>query len=124
MNILEFIEQQYPIKERVLERLTDPVKRIAESDDLPYDKIGPDENGVVTKLVEVDDNRYVSVDELIGYTRDELVSSQDQALLEAFDAYMSQIDLTDLNIIDILECVRTHKEINDKRKAQLNVLSV
>lgn len=124
MNILGFIEEHYPIKDRIRERLTDPRKRIAESDDLPYDVIGPDENGIITKLVEIDDNRFVSVDELIGYSREELLTAQDPALLEAYDAYMAQIDLTDLNILDILECARTYKAVRDKKKEQYDVLSV
>lgn len=124
MNIIEFIETSYPIKDKILARLQDPYKRIADSDDLPYDVIGPDDNGVVTKLVEVDENRFISVSDLIGFSRSEVVASKDVALLEVYDAYMSQIDLTDLNIIDILECVHTHKNIVNERKAKLDVLSV
>lgn len=124
MNILQFIEEHYPIKDKVIARLQDPYKRIADSDDLPYDIIGPDDNGVVTKLVEVEENRYVSVNDLIGYTRQELIDANDTPLLEVYDAYMSQIDMTDLNIADIFECVRLHKNVADQRKEQLNVLSV
>lgn len=124
MNIMEFIETSYPIRDKVLARLQDPYKRIADSDDLPYDKIGPDDNGVITKLVEIDENRFISVSDLIGYNREEVVATKDVALLEVYDAYMSQIDLTDLNIIDILECVHTHKNIVNERQAKLDVLSV
>ena len=52
MNILEFIETQYPIKDKIRLKLEDPYKRIEGSDNLPYDVIGPDENGVITKLIE------------------------------------------------------------------------
>lgn len=124
MTILEFIEQQYPIKQRVQERLQDPYKRIADSDDLPYDIIGPDEFGNVTKLVEVDNDRYISVMELIGYTQDEIDKSDDAALAIAYEAYMSQINFEDLNILDIMESVRMHANTVRRRKEKLDVLSI
>ena len=124
MTILEFIEQQYPIRQRVQERLQDPYKRIADSDDLPYDIIGPDEFGNVTKLVEIDTDRYISVMELIGYTQEEIDKSEDSALIIAYDAYMSQVDFEDLNILDIMESVRMHSATVSKRKEKLDVLSL
>lgn len=124
MTIIEFIETQYPIKERVLAKLENPYKRIEAMDDLPFDKIGPDEFGNITKLVEVEEGRYVSVMELMGYSKEELVSSKDEALLHVWEVYMSQIDLEDLNIIDIMECVKQHQNIEKIRQEQLGVLSI
>lgn len=124
MNIIGFIETQYPIKDKVRARLENPYKRIETSDDLPYDKIGPDDFGTITKLVEVDENRYISVMELIGMTKDEVAKSDDIALQTVWEAYMSQIDLEDLNIIDIMESVRQHQNIVKSREEQLRVLSV
>lgn len=124
MNIVGFIESQYPIKDKVRTRLENPYKRIEAMDDLPYDKIGPDEYGTITKLVEVDEDRYISVMELIGMTKDEVVKSDDTALQNVWEAYMSQIDLEDLNIVDIMECVRQHQNIVRTREEQLSVLSV
>ena len=124
MNIVGFIESQYPIKDKVRTRLENPYKRIEAMDDLPYDKIGPDEYGTITKLVEVDEDRYISVMELIGMTKDEVVKSEDTALQNVWEAYMSQIDLEDLNIIDIMECVKQHQNIVRTREEQLSLLSV
>lgn len=124
MNIVGFIESQYPIKDKVRTRLENPYKRIEAMDDLPYDKIGPDEYGTITKLVEVDEDRYISVMELIGMTKDEVAKSDDTALQNVWEAYMSQIDLEDLNIIDIMECVKQHQNIVRTREEQLSVLSV
>lgn len=124
MNILQFIEEQYPIREKVFAKLEDPYTRIAQMDDLPYDLIGPDEAGHVTKLVEVDDGRYISVVELIGMTKEDIASSEDPALELVWDNYMSQIDLHDLNISDIMECVRQHQNIISERQGQLDVLSI
>lgn len=124
MQILEFIEKQYPIRDKVVGKLEDPYKRIANMDDLPFDIIGPDEVGHITKLVEVEDSRFISVVELIGMTRDDVVHSGDSALLIVWENYMSQIDLHDMNIVDIMESVRTHQDIERTRKEQLDVLSL
>lgn len=124
MTILEFITEQYPIRERVQARLEDPYKKIENNDDLPFDKIGPDEFGNITKLVEIEDNRYISVMDIIGYTREEIEHSGDIPLLIAYDTYMSQINLEDINIVDIMECVKAHNDIVKRRESQLGVLSV
>ena len=124
MNILEFIETHYPIKEKIRGRLEDPYARIANMDNLPYDKIGPDECGTITKLVEVDDNRYVSVMDLIAMSEDEVRESKDEALIIAYTNYMGLVDIEDMNISDIMECVRQYKGLASKRKGQLDVLSV
>lgn len=124
MRITEFIEEQYPIRDKIIVKLEDPYKRIANMDDLPYDLIGPDEVGHITKLVEVEDSKFISVVELIGMTREEVLHTGDSALLIVWENYMSQIDLHDMNIIDIMESVRTHQNIERARKEQLGVLSI
>lgn len=124
MNILEFIETQYPIKDKVRLRLEDPYKRIENADDLPFDTIGPDDSGVITKLVEVEDNRYISVMELIGMDEKDVKATEDTALINVWQAYMSQIDLQDMNIIDILDCVRQYNGVVKNREEQLSVLSI
>lgn len=124
MNILEFIEEQYPIRDRVIVKLEDPYTRVKNMDDLPFDIIGPDEVGHITKLVEVEDSKFISVVELIGMTRDDVLHTGDAALLIVWENYMSQVDLHDMNIIDIMESVRAHQDIEKARKGQLDVLSI
>lgn len=124
MNIIGFIETQYPIKDKVKARLENPYKRVEAMDDLPYEKIGPDEFGNITKFVEVEDNRYISVVELIGMTKEEVMKSNDLPLQTTWEAYMSQIDLEDINIIDIMDSVRQYQNVVKQREEQLNVLSL
>ena len=124
MDILEFIEKHYPIKHKLEILKADPFKRIANADDLPYDAIGPDEYGNITKLVEVEDDRYISVFDLLSYERDELETSRDTALLNVYDIYMEQIDLQDVNLMDIMESAKSHKAKLDKDKEKLDVLRV
>lgn len=116
MNILEFIETQYPIKDIVKERLADPYTRIAQLDCLPYDIIGPDSEGHLTKLVEISDTRTISVMELIAYTREDIVKLNDLELLNVWEAYMEEVDIEDLNISDIMACVKQYKMMGEERK--------
>lgn len=116
MNILEFIETQYPIKDIVRERLADPYKRIAQLDCLPYDIIGPDSEGHLTKLVEINDTRTISVMELITYTREDIVKLNDLELLNVWEAYMEEVDIEDLNVSDIMACVKQYKLMGEERK--------
>lgn len=124
MNMLDFIETQYPIKDRVKDRLSDPYKRVAEMDSLPYDVIGPDENGVVTKLIEIDDTTFIPVVELISYSRDDVEKMTDEAFKVAYFAYMDNVDIMDVSFIDLQECAREFIANSQKRRSKLDVLSV
>lgn len=124
MYITDFIREQYPIRDKLAARLSDPYERVANSDDLPYDVIGPDEFGHYTKLVEIDDERFISVVDLISYSREDVIAMHDPDLLSVWDNYMNQIDIHDMNFTDILDCVRAHNRVVKKREEQLGVLSI
>lgn len=122
MFIQEFIKEYYPVEDRIQELNNDPYKMIANEDDLPYDYIGMDEYGVLTKLVKIDDTRRISVADILSMTREECVN--DPQLLEVYDIYMSQIDIEDVNITDIMESARRYKDSRKKGDMVANVLSV
>ncbi len=119
MFIREFIEQQYPIKDILKVRLSNPIKAVMERDNLPYDKIGLDENGNLTKMVEVDDDHYMPVVELISYTPEEIKSTSNENLRVVYNSYMAMIDLQDVEIADIMASARKHEEIKHRREQQL-----
>ncbi len=124
MLITDFIREQYPIRDKVLAMLSNPYDRVANNDNLPYDVIGPDESGHVTKLVEVDEDRFVSVVDLISYSKEDVIALNDPALLTVWTNYMDKIELQDLNITDILKSVQDHNSVVQKREEQLGVLSL
>ncbi len=124
MNILEYIEKHYPISERVRELIQDPYKRIAEMDDLPYDKIGPDADGVVTKLVEISDGVFIPVLDILGYTEKDIEASKDEDLKLAWHAYMENVDIQDMNLVDLMRCANDYKGIQRDRRKKLDVLSL
>lgn len=124
MYITEFIKDHYPIRDKLVNMLSNPYTKVANNDDLPYDIIDYDESGQMTKLVEVEEDRYVSVIDLISMSREDIVARDDLALLNVWDNYMSMIDIHDVNIADIFECVRAHDLVKGKREEQLSVLSL
>ncbi len=122
MFIQEFIRDYYPIADRIQELNNDPYKMIADEDDLPYDYIGCDEYGVLTKLVKIDDTRRISVADILSMTREECIG--DPQLLYVYDIYMSQIDVEAVNITDIMDSARRYKDSRRKGEKMADVLSV
>ena len=123
MTIIDYINQKYPIRERVKELISNPYTRIANEDDLPYDKIGPDSNGFVTKLVQVnDEDRYISVIDLISLSEDD--RKNDPELANIYDIYMTQVDIEDVNISDIMKSVEVYKSFKKSTEDQVGVLSL
>jgi antitoxin component of RelBE/YafQ-DinJ toxin-antitoxin module len=123
MNIVEFINEKYPIRDKVRDMMADPYKRIAEEDGLPYDMIGPDEDGNITKLVQVDDDgRNISVAELITLTPDDL--KDDLALKNVYEIYMSQVTVEEVNLVDIMKSVEAYKTMRKSSEEAVGVLSL
>ena len=122
MFIQEFISEYYPVADRIQALKSNPYKMIEEEDDLPYDYIGCDDYGVLTKLVKIDDNRRISVADILSMTREECLG--DEQLLIVYDIYMSQIDVQDVNITDIMASARQYKESRKKGENVADVLSV
>lgn len=122
MFIQDFIKEYYPVADRIQALNNDPYKMIASEDDLPYDYIGCDEYGVLTKLVRIDDTRRISVADILSMTREECVG--DPQLLDVYDIYMSQIDVQAVNITDIMESARRYKDSRKNGEKMADVLSV
>ena len=119
MNMIDFIEQVYPIKDMLKVRLSNPIKAVMEKDNLPYDSIGLDENGNLTKMVEIEDGHSIPVVELISYTEEEIERTNNENLRETWKAYMSQVDVQDVEIADIIASARKYDEIKKRRETQL-----
>lgn len=122
MFIQEFIQEYYPVEDRIQALNNDPYKMIASEDDLPYDYIGCDDYGVLTKIVKIDDTRRISVADILSMTREECIG--DPQLLDVYDIYMSQIDVEAVNITDIMESARRYKDSRKKGDKVAGVLSV
>ena len=122
MNIVEFIDTQYNVIDKIKRLLTDPYEMVMKENDLPYDTIGPGPNGKPTKLVEVDEGRYIPVLELVSYSPGDPELTQDEALQIVYNAYMSQIETVDVDLTNLVKILSEYKQHTDERSRLLNVL--
>lgn len=123
MFITDFIAEKYPIQNKIKELMSDPYQVIANEDGLPYDVIGPDEDGHVTKLIRVnEENRMISVMDLLSLSEQELEG--DLELKNIHDIYMSQVTIEDINLADITKMSQTYKSIKKKNEEAAGVLSL
>lgn len=120
MTILQFITEHYPIADRIKECFNNPYQLIEQANDLPFDKIGPDQDGNITKLVVIDDERTISVLDLISLSKFEM--ENDVALQEIYEIYMQQVELQQVNIADIMESVHLYRASQLRRQEQADVL--
>lgn len=123
MTIIDFIRDKYPIEDRIRSMQANPYQVVANEDGLPYDEIGPDEDGNITKLVIVnDDGRKVSVVDLITSTKEEL--ERDPELKNAYDIYMTQVEIEDVNLSDIKRMANSYKMKRKESEEAAGVLSL
>lgn len=123
MNIRDYIREKYPIGSRVEELFKNPYTIVANEDGLPYDVIGPDEDGNITKLVIVNtDGRKISVVDLITLSPEERAA--DLELATIYDVYMSQIDYEEVNLSDITRMTKLYKNLKKQSEEALGVLSL
>lgn len=113
MTFKEFIRDRYPIKDKIRALNEDPIKRIMEQDDLPFDKI-LSVDGVLQKVVYVSEDSYVTVMDLLSYYPEDVEKMDDKDFKDAYFAYMDNIDITDINIENIMAASKEYK--NQKQK--------
>ena len=123
MTITEYIQDKYPIQAKVKELFQNPYTAIANEDSLPYDIIGPDEDGHVTKLVLVNtDGRTISVVDLISLSEED--READLELKNIYEVYMSQIEYEDVNLSDIMRMTKLYKDLKKSSEEAAGVLSL
>lgn len=123
MTIVQYIQEKYPIHNRIRELVSNPYATIANEDGLPYDEIGPDEDGNITKLVVVNnEGRKISVIDLITLTPEEL--DTDLELKNVYENYMMQVDLEEVNLCDIAKMAKSYKDLKKRSEEAAGVLSL
>lgn len=89
-------------------------EQIAAKDDLPYDDIDYSEDGVITKIVYLnDEGRKMDIYELIAHTPDDINASGDEELIQVYHNYMANIDIEPVDFEDMLQLVRKWKVARD-----------
>lgn len=99
-------------------------QQIIEKDDLPYEDIRMNDDGVPTKVVYVDDNgRFIDIYELITYSEEDIKATQDEDLIQVFNNYMSMIDTQELSFSDTLRLAKEWRVLRDKEEQNAGLLS-
>lgn len=118
MTILEYIEEYYPIQERVDRLMRDPFTLVKESDDLPYDEI-MFYDGKVQKVVLYDDE-IIPVYDLLLYDPSDVDAMPDGAFKEMYKIYMEQVDIKTLSIQEIMSAVRDYEQHKAELKEKVS----
>lgn len=109
MYIQEFARRR-GLVQKYLSRFESIFDRIANSDSLPYDSIRKDENGRMVKVVELSEELYIPVLELLSYSRVEDIPETDTDIRAAYEVYMTQVDVTSPAISDLRKHARMYRE--------------
>lgn len=117
MTLKEYIRDYYPIQEKLQIIKNDPIKRIMEQDDLPYDGIVV-VDGKLQKVVYSSDDEFIPVLEILSYNKEEVEKSTDTEFKTIWNAYMDNVEVTDLNLETIMAASKEYIE-NKKRKEAL-----
>lgn len=113
MTLKDYIEEQFPIDRLISQYASDPIARIMNADGLPFDKICVYE-GKLQKVVEISEDEYVSVLDLISLEEKDLKGCAPE-FIAVYHAYMDNIELEDVDVLEILNISRNYR----KRKEQI-----
>lgn len=122
MTMVEFIEQYYPIQDKIDAMNGDYAARIMEADGLPCDCVMMID-GRLQKAVEISSDNYVSVEELLSYTEEDVEKLADEDFKKVYKAYMSQVDVTDITLESIMSAVRDVKANQARKRDVLECIS-
>ena len=123
MKIQEFAQNYCSNLLRVVDSksLYDKVK---EKDDLPYDAIRISEDGILTKVVYIDDNdRFMDIYELISYSKEDILATKDVDLIQVWNNYMALLDDDEISLSDTLRLAREWRMLRDKEEQNAGLLS-
>ena len=122
MYITEYIEKRDLVRNLINLANSDPIERIKREDGLPCDEIGYDEDGKLTKLVIINDERKISVFNLITLSPEDV--ENDPELKAVYENYMNMVTIEPVVFDDITKMAKRYKEAKEKSKRGSDVLSV
>lgn len=122
MSFIEYIDTYYNARDRIYSKMKNPIQRVMEADGLPCDAVKM-VDGELQKVVYLNDDGsdFITVVELITYTKDEVEKINDKELKEVYYAYMDNVHVEDVNIKEIINSAVLFQE---KRKAKQERLAL
>lgn len=118
MTLKEYIKEYYPIKEKLQIIKSDPIKMIMEQDDLPYDSI-VSVDGKLQKVVYISEEDFIPVLEILSYSKEEVEKSKDIEFKEVWKTYMDNVEITDLNLENLMTISKEYIESRKRKEALL-----
>ncbi len=121
MTIREFIDEYYPIRDIVKRITTDPVTKVMEMDDLPFDEV-IEFDGVLQKVVYTSSHIAVPVIELLGTSERDVEKLPDgDEYKELYKIYMENVSVTNIQLEELMGLSKAYLELKQKRRELCNV---
>lgn len=116
MTFRDYIKTKFPIDKIIDDIVSDPVTAVMENDDLPCDAICVID-GVLQKAIELSDGTYMSVINLLSYTKEDVEKMTDEDFKKVYQSYMDNIEIESYTIESIMSSVRNirlHREAQEE----------
>lgn len=110
MNLREFIETKYDVKDKIANLKSNPILDFINSDIFPFDFIEYNKGEMVKMIYYANGKKEIPVLELLSNKREDIVKSGDNDLLEAYDMYTSQFDLEQVDLLDPVKLEQIREE--------------
>ena len=98
MNLRDFLETKYDVREQIATLKSNPILDFINSDIFPFDFIDNQDGELVKMLYYADGKKTISVLNLLSYRREDLVRYKDMELLELYDIYTEDLHLEELDM--------------------------
>lgn len=120
MKMREYIDTCYPIREKVEQKIKDPVQRVLEADDLPCDDV-MSMNGVLQKVVYINASDYVAVVELLSYSRQDIEKLPvGDDFRSAWEAYMENVDVQVVTVQELISASKDYMQLQKRRREMVD----
>lgn len=110
MNIKEYIEEKYDVRDRIKNLTKDPIRVLLDKDIFAYDFIELDDSGRPVKMLWYNGGEdSIPVQQLISYSKDE-IETLPKDIRELYDTYTAQYDFDEDFLRDPLNFEKMLKE--------------
>lgn len=115
MTLEEFIKEIFPIEGLLPWNIMTPREIIEESDNFPYDDIRM-VDGVLCKVLKLNDEDVISVQELLSYSPEEISTTSDTELKELYESYMANVEVEEVDLENITALMRQMRLKKEKQQ--------
>lgn len=117
LTFRRFIEEKYDVRDRIADLKSNPIKSFIDSDIFPCDYVDIENGEMIKMLYYAEGKKEIAVLDLLAYRREDIIKTNDQDLLDLYDAYTSQFDFDSTLDLSKLSAIREEsirRKMNDK----------